>query len=102
MSERVVLAIDVVLGLLIGPPGCYAESVLPRVESGEWIPVVPDLALYCAFLSIRPTDRVSRARLTRLLRHAEFITVSGRVPGEPHPMPSADEIAHWRSVVFGN
>ena len=102
MSEKVVLAIDVVLGLLIGPPGCYAESVLPRIESGEWIPVIPDGALYCAFLSIRPTDRVNRSRLTRLLKHAEFIRISGRAPGEPHPTPTEDEVAHWRGVVLGN
>jgi hypothetical protein len=101
MPEKVVFAIDVVLGLLVGPPGCYAESVLPRIESGEWIPVVPDGALYCAFLSIRPTDRVNRSRLTRLLKHAEFIRLSGRAPAEPHPTPTEDEIAHWRSVVFG-
>ena len=42
------LAIDVVLSALIGPPDCAAEMVLARAEAGEWQPVLLDLALYCA------------------------------------------------------
>jgi hypothetical protein len=42
------LAIDVVLGALIGPRGCAAEMVIERAESGEWTPVLLDFALFCA------------------------------------------------------
>jgi hypothetical protein len=45
------LAIDVVLGALIGPSRCGAESVIERSRSAEWVPVIPDLAVYCAFKS---------------------------------------------------
>ena len=48
------LAIDVVLGALIGPPGCAAEMVIERAEAGEWTPVLLDLALFCAMASVRP------------------------------------------------
>ena len=100
MASPVMLAIDVVLGALIGPPGCAAETVIERAEAGEWTPIVLDLALYCAFSSVHDDDRVDHARFARLMRHAVVDTVTGR--DGPLSPPSDDEIAHWRDVVFGN
>ena len=101
MGTRVMLATDVLLGALIGPPGCLAENVIQRVESGEWTPVVPDLALFCAVASVRVEDTVDHARFARLMRHAEFTTVINRRPGMPHDPPSESEIEHWRNVALG-
>jgi hypothetical protein len=101
VSEPVMLAIDIVLGALIGPPGCPAEKVIARAESGEWIPVLLDLALYCAMASVRPEDTVDHARFARLLRHAKLTATGTRAEGTAFDPPSAGEIEHWRDVVFG-
>ena len=95
------LAIDVVLGALIGPPGTAAETVIARAEAGEWTPVLLDLALFCAMSSVRPEDIVDHARFARLLRHSQFAASSSREPGTAFEPPSLDSIEHWRDVVFG-
>jgi len=100
MASPVMLAIDVVLGALIGP-GTAAEIVIARAEAGEWQPVVLDLALYCALASVRPGDDVNHERLARLLRHARLDTSMSREPGAPFAAPSAAEIEHWRDVALG-
>jgi hypothetical protein len=100
-SNSVMLAIDVVLGALIGPPGTAAEMIIERAEAGEWTPVLLDLALFCAMSSIRPEDQVDHARFARLLRHAQFAASGSRSPDEPFSPPSIEEIEHWRDVVFG-
>lgn len=84
------LAIDVVLGALIGPPGCAAESVIARGESGEWIPVLLDLALFCAMSSVRPEDTVDHARFAPLLRHAAFAASGSREPGTAFAVARSD------------
>lgn len=95
------LAIDVVLGALIGPPGAAAEMVIEKAEAGEWTPVLLDLALFCAMASVRPEDRVDHARFARLLRHVSFAASGSREEGAAFEMPSADEIEHWRKVALG-
>ena len=100
-SSPVMLAIDVVLGALVGPPGCPAERVIERAEAGEWTPVVLDLALFCAFASVRPDDRVDHARFARLMRHAQLAASHGRGDDGAFAPPSIEEIEHWRDVVFG-
>jgi hypothetical protein len=74
---------------------------IARAEAGEWQPVVLDLALFCAMASVRPDDRVDHARFARLLQHAQFAASGGREPGGSFARPSAEEIEHWRDVVFG-
>jgi hypothetical protein len=101
MASPVMLAIDVVLGALIGPSGCAAEMVIERAESGEWTPVLLDLALFCAMSSVRPEDRVDHARFARLLRHASFAASGSREGGTAFEPPSSDEIEHWRNVALG-
>ena len=100
MASPVMLAIDVVLGALIGPPDTAAELVIARAEAGEWQPVVLDLALYCAMASVRPGDVVDHARFARLLRHARLETSLSRAPDAPFTPPSPEEIEHWREVVL--
>lgn len=100
-ASPVMLAIDVVLGALIGPPGTAAERIIERAEAGEWTPVLLDLALFCAMSSVRPDDPVDHARFARLLRHAQLAASGSREPGTPFTPPSPEEIAHWRDVVFG-
>jgi hypothetical protein len=95
------LAIDVVLGALIGPPGTAAEMVIARAEAGEWQPVLLDLALFCAMSSVRPNDEVDHARFARLLRHVQFAASGSREPGAPFDPPSLEEIEHWRDVALG-
>jgi hypothetical protein len=101
MPSPVVLGIDLVLGALIGPPGCAAERLLERVETGEFSPVVLDLALFCAMSSVRPGDEVDHARFARLLRHAQPMASGSREPYTAFAPPSEAEIEHWRDVVFG-
>jgi hypothetical protein len=100
VPSPVMLAIDVVLSALIGPPDCAADRLLARVEAGEWQPVLLDLALFCAMSSVRPDDRVDHARFARLLRHVQFAASGSRAPDAPFDPPSIEEIEHWRDVVF--
>ena len=100
-ASPIVLAIDLVLGALIGPPGHPIETVIDRAEDGEWTPVVLDLALFCAMSSVRPGDTIDHARFARLLRHAELGASGGRKAGASFSPPSPEEIEHWRDVVFG-
>jgi hypothetical protein len=95
------LAIDIVLAALIGPPGNISEKVIARAEAGEWQPVLLDLALFCAISSVRPEDRVDHARFARLLRHAKPAASGGRSPDGSFPIPSDGEIEHWRDVALG-
>ena len=101
MSSPVMLGIDLVLGALIGPPGCPAEKLIERVEAGEWSPVVIDLALFCAMASVRPGDVIDHVRFARLLRHAMPMASGSREPHTAFAVPSDGEIEHWRDVVFG-
>jgi hypothetical protein len=101
MASPIMLGIDIVLGALIGPPGCPAEMVIERAESGEWTPVILDLALFCAMSSVRPDDRVDHARFARLLRQTTMSASGSREPGTAFDPPSPEEIEHWRDVVFG-
>jgi hypothetical protein len=101
VPSPVMLAVDVVLSALIGPPDCAAEMVLARAEAGEWQPVLLDLALYCAMSSVRPDDRVDHARFAQLLRHAHFAASGSRAPDAPFDPPTIEEIEHWRAVALG-
>jgi hypothetical protein len=95
------LAIDIVLAALIGPPGCPAEGVIARAETGEWTPVLLDLAVFCAMSSVQPGDRVDHARFARLLRHAQVAASNSREAGTSFAPPSPEEIEHWRDVALG-
>jgi hypothetical protein len=97
----VILAIDIVLAALIGPPGNISEKVIARAESGEWQVMLLDLALYCAISSVRPGDDVDHARFARLLRHAVPQASLSRPPGGSFDVPSDEEIEHWRDVALG-
>jgi len=101
VSDPVMLAIDVVLGALIGPPGTAAEMVIDRAERGEWTPVLLDLALFCAMSSVRPGDQVDHARFARLVRHVAFAASGSREPNTAFDPPSPEEIEHWRAVALG-
>ena len=101
MSSPVILGIDLVLGALIGPPGCPAERLIERIEAGELSPVVIDLALFCAMSSVKPGDSIDHVRFARLLRHAQPMASHAREPYAAFARPSEEEIEHWRDVVFG-
>ena len=82
MSSPVVLGIDLVLGALIGPPGCAAERIIEAAERGEWSPVIIDLALFCAMSSVRAGDVIDHARFAGpLAEHAcgQILNVDARV-----------------------
>jgi len=100
VSSPVVLGIDLVLGALIGPPGCPAERIIEAAERGEWSPVILDLALFCAMSSVRPGDVIDHVRFARLLRHAHPMASHSREPHAAFDPPSDAEIEHWRDVVF--
>jgi hypothetical protein len=101
MPSPAVLGIDLVLGALIGPPGCPAERLIERVEAGEFSPVVLDLALFCAMSSVRPGDTIDHVRFARLLRHGQPMASGSREPYTAFAPPTVAEIEHWRDVVFG-
>lgn len=95
------LAIDMVLSALIGPPGHPISMILDDAEAGELTPVVLDLALFCAMSSVRPEDEVDHARFARLLRYTRLGASRSRQGDAPFAPPSNEEIEHWRDVVFG-
>ena len=101
MASPVMLAIDVVLAALIGPPHSVADVIIARAEAGEWQPVVLDLALFCAMASVREGDRVDHARFARLLRYAQLAPSLGRSEDGTFEPPSEAEIEHWRAVALG-
>jgi len=101
MAKEVVLAIDLVLGALIGPPGCLSEQFLEQCEHGEYAPFVTDLALFCAMSSVRAGDTIDHARFARLLRVTHPMASGGRADDGGFSPPSIEEIEHWRDVVFG-
>lgn len=96
-----VLGIDLVLGALIGPPGCAAETIIAEAERGESTPMVLDLALFCAMSAVRPGDICDHARFARLLRYAMPMASGARKPYTAFTPPTDKEIEHWRDVVFG-
>ena len=102
MASPVMLAIDVVLAALIGPPESVADLIIARAEAGEWQPIVLDLALFCAMASVRPGDRVDHARFARLLRYAQLAPSLGREADGVFAPPSEVEIDHWRAVALGH
>jgi hypothetical protein len=101
MASPVMLAIDVVLAALIGPPDSVADLIIARAEAGEWQPVVLDLALFCAMSSVRAGDRVDHARFARLLRYAQLAPSLGREADGVFARPNEAEIEHWRAVALG-
>ena len=101
MASPVMLAIDVVLAALIGPPESVADLIIARAEAGEWQPVVLDLALFCAMSSVRAGDRVDYERFARLLRYAQLAPSLGREADGTFAPPSDAEIEHWRAVALG-
>lgn len=99
-SDSMILANDIVLSMLIGPTDGPADALLARVEAGEFTPVVLDASLYWAMSAIEPTDEIQAGRMARLLRYARILPLERDSDERGHPAPSADEIAHWREVVF--
>lgn len=98
-TPSVYLAIDLVLGALIGPPNAPVESTLLQAERGEVNLILLDTALYCAICSVHEGDNVNFTRFGRLLRHA--LIQSSRLPGDPGlRTPTTDEIMHWREVAL--
>ncbi len=93
------LAIDAVLAVLIAPRGHAIEVALfPALRANEARAVILPFAIKCAVASIREGDRLDIARWEELLSHADIDPISDPAPTAP---PSANEIAHWRAVVFG-
>lgn len=101
MPQPVVLAIDLVLAALIGPPSHPINRIIDQFDDGEHTPILIDLALYCAMASVQPGDSIDHARFARLLRHAQPLASHAREPDTSFDPPSSAEIEHWRDVVFG-
>jgi len=99
-GSPMVLGNDLVLAALIGKRSAGVEKIIGMAERGEVQLVVFDLSLFCAFSSVRPSDRVDYPRFAKLLRVAEIRPSLSRGPHGLEP-PSAAEITHWRNVVFG-
>lgn len=90
------LHIDMVLSALIGPENAAIEHFIAAAERGEYTLEILELALYCAWCSVRPGDDLKFSRFAKLLQ------VSQIVPSpKPFDAPTDEEIEHWRDVVFG-
>jgi hypothetical protein len=90
------LHIDLVLSALIGPEDAPIERFIAAAERGEYTLEIMELALYCAWCSVRPGDDLKFSRFAKLLQ------VSQIVPSpKPFDAPTDEEISHWRDVVFG-
>lgn len=90
------LHIDLVLSALIGPEGAAIERFIDAAERGEHTLEILELALYCAWCSVRPGDDLKFSRFAKLLQVGQIIP--SPKPFEP---PTEEEIEHWRDVVFG-
>jgi len=94
----IVLAIDAILACLIAPRGHGVDKwLLPMLRAGEARAVLLDFAVACAMHSIEPSDVVDTARWEEVLSHSDF----QRATAPPDGVPSPEEVAHWRAVVFG-
>jgi hypothetical protein len=98
-GRPVFLMTDAVLACAIAPRGhAVDERLMPAVRAGEIRPVIVHAALRCAMRAVLAGDRIDVERWSELLRHAEM----QRSTEQSSSMePTADEIAHWREVVFG-
>ena len=101
MPDPNVLAIDLVLAALIGPPDHPVARLIDQLDAGEYTPILIDLALFCAMSSVKPGDVIDHVRFARLLRRAQPLASYSREPGTAFDPPSTEEIEHWRDVVFG-
>lgn len=90
------LHIDLVLAALIGPEGAAIEHLIAAGERGEYPLEILELALYCAWCSVRPGDDVKFSRFAKLLQVGQIIPSP-----KPFNPPTDEEIEHWRDVVFG-
>jgi hypothetical protein len=90
------LHIDLVLSALIGPEGAPIERFIAAAERGEHTLEILELALYCAWCSVKPEDHVNFPRFAKLLQIGQIVPSP-----KPFDPPTEEEIAHWRDVVFG-
>ena len=90
------LHIDLVLSALIGREGAAIERFIVAAERGEHTLEILELALYCAWCSVRPEDDLKLARFAKLLQIGQIIPSP-----KPFDPPTDEEIEHWRDVVFG-
>lgn len=98
--DAMLLANDIVLSVLIQPPGGSADKLLKRVEAGELTPVVMDASLFWAMSSVQASDTMQTDRMARLLRYARILPLDSEGDARGHTVASPEEIEHWRSVVF--
>ena len=99
-AAPVALGNDLVVAALIAKPGHGIDGLIAKAERGELKLVVFDLSLLCAVSAVKPKDKVDWKRFARLLQFAEIQPSLSRGP-HGLPPPDAEEIAHWRDVVFG-
>jgi hypothetical protein len=90
------LHIDLVLSALIGPEDAPINHLIAAAEHGEYTLEVLELALYCAWCSVRPGDELKFSRFAKLLQVGQILPSP-----KPFDPPTEEEIAHWRDVVFG-
>ena len=93
-----ILANDLVIAALIGPPGHPVEDIIARAAQGELTPVVFDASLYWAFSTVEAADVVQFSRFAELLRYTRIQAMERS--GDGWALPTEDEKRHWRDVVF--
>jgi hypothetical protein len=97
--EPAFFAVDIVLAFLIAPRGHYVDrELLPLLRQKKYRPILVEAAVRYAMCALQPGDRVDTDRWAELLALSEVDKLS---EDTILPEPSADEIAHWREVVFG-
>jgi len=97
--KRVSLAIDIVLHALIASESESVDSLISKAAAGHVELCVSDLAIYCAFASLRDTDKINFARFANLLQYATIESSRARHPNG-FSKPSPEAIEHWRRVAL--
>lgn len=102
--QPTMLATDVVLQALVGPSKGLIESLIMQAQNGKTRLTVLHSTLYCAVISVRPSDTLNTHRFAELLKYSEII------PDEPQYLgpqerdswvPTSKEIEHWRKLALG-
>ncbi|WAS96344.1 hypothetical protein [Nannocystis punicea] len=100
-ANAAMLANDLVVAALIGPPGHPVEGIIASAARGEITPVLLDASLYWAVSTAEPGDVVQLPRFAELLRYAVILASERDAEATGFAPAGEDAKRHWRDVVFG-
>lgn len=101
--EEIMLAIDAILKVIIGPTPAFVDELIERARKGEVKFLISEFALYCALYSVQEGDQVNARHLAEVLKYAQILPDAPAYLGPEEReswKPSQEEINHWREVAL--